>query len=150
MKKIYSFFLAMFLFVGFSYANEPEQLFTMEDENLSQEFDQLNKIEAYVNANEGVTLEKLQEENSGLLDGISLNADASAGLAMDDLPGNIPAFWWGCVLSWIGLLLVYILSDQDKEHTKKALMGCLVGAGAWILFYVVLWGLALGNVAWLL
>lgn len=150
MKKIYSLVLLAFMTVGSVFATEPQDAFLLESENLDQEFKQLNEIEAYVNANEGVTLEQLENENSQLVEGISLSADASASLAADELPLGVPAFWWGCILTVVGVILVYVLTDNDKEQTKKALIGCLVTAGAYVIFYIVLYGLVLGNVAWLL
>ncbi len=50
---------------------------------------------------------------------------------------GIPAFWWGCILGAIGILLVYVLTDGDRDQTKKALFGCLVSAGAYFVFWII-------------
>ncbi len=52
-------------------------------------------------------------------------------------PLGIPSFLWGCCLGVIGILLVYVLTDGDRDQTKKALWGCVVGS----LSGCVLWGL---------
>jgi len=89
-----------------------------------------------VQNNEGTTLDNLKSQNSELLADIKIEADTASVVASSDLPAGIPAFWWGCILSWIGLILVYVITDKDNAQTKKALLGCLVGAGVWVIYYV--------------
>jgi hypothetical protein len=127
-------------------ASEPADVFNYEEENISAEFEQLNNIEDYVNQNGGLTLEELKAQKGSLVEGITLSADSAASLAADELPLGIPAFWWGCVLTVLGVILVYVLTDQDKEQTKKALLGCLVTAGVYVVFWVV--ALATGGFWW--
>jgi len=145
MKKIISLICLLALSVGFSYAiDEP---LNYDAQKMNAEFEQLNKIENYVQANEGVTLEDIQNKNSNLLSDINLSGDAANVIAADDLPLGVPAFWWGCVLTILGVILVYVLTDQDKAQTKKALIGCLVTAGTYIIVWVVFYGIILGGTA---
>lgn len=118
----------------------------LDQQRIDAEFEQLNKLEDYINQHPGTTLEDLR--GSELTKDLKLEGDATLPGAKDDLPGNIPAFWWGCVLGWVGILLVYLLTDKDKEQTKKALYGCLVWVGVWLVFWLV-YVVALGN-AWFL
>ncbi len=136
MKKILSILSVLSLTVCFAFANEPVDEFNFDQSQIDSEFDQLNKIESFVEAND-VTLEELQTQNSDLVSGIDLSSDASASIATGDLPAGIPAFWWGCVLAILGVILVYVLTDQDKEQTKKALLGCLVSAAVWVVYVLV-------------
>lgn len=146
MKKFITILSAVCL--SFSVAFAEDVVDEVYDYNVTAEedFAQLNKIEAYVNSND-VTLENLKAENSELLNGITISNESSASLLADELPLGIPAFWWGCVLTVLGVILVYVLTDQDKDQTKKALYGCLVTAGAYIIFYVVIYGLLIGGSA---
>ncbi|MGR3811226.1 hypothetical protein [Jiulongibacter sp. NS-SX5] len=144
MKKFLSILSVLCLTMTFAMATEPQQAFSLNEDEISAEFDQLDKIEKYVQESD-VTLEELQAQNSDLVSGIELSADTAGALAADELPLGIPAFWWGCVLTLLGVILVYVLTDQDKEQTKKALIGCLVTAGAYIIFYVVLYGAIWGT-----
>jgi hypothetical protein len=146
MKKIISIFSVFCLTVSFAFANEPQDAFNYDESQINADFDQLNKIEKYVEKND-VTLEELQAQNADLVAGIDLNTEAAASLAAAELPAGIPAFWWGCVLAVLGVILVYVLTDQDKEQTKKALFGCLVFAGAWVIYYVIVVALV-GNSFW--
>lgn len=146
MKKIITILCTVCL--SFSVALAEDAADDVYDYNVAveEDFAQLNEIEAYVNEN-GVTLENLKAENSALLNGITLSNESSASLIADELPLGIPAFWWGCVLTVLGVILVYVLTDQDKDQTKKALYGCLVTAGAYIIFYVIVYGLLIGGSA---
>lgn len=137
MKKLLSLLLLTIFSVSFSFATEPQNEFEFNQDEISQEFGKLNQIESYVQKND-VTLDELKAEKADLVAGIELNNDATAALSAGDLPGGIPAFWWGCVLAVLGVVLVYVLTDQDKDQTKKALIGCLVFAGAWVVYYVVI------------
>ncbi len=119
-------------------AAEPTESFNYNEKDINAEFEQLNKIEQYVSKNQGTTLEDLKTQNSDLVAGINMNAEVSSSIAAGDMPLGIPAFWWGCVLAVLGVILVYVLTDQDKDQTKKALIGCLVFAGAWVIYYVVI------------
>lgn len=147
MKKILSLLAVLSLSLGVALATEPTQAFDFEDENLEAEFEQLNKIENFVESNQGVTLDELKASNNSLVDGITISNDAAASVAADELPLGVPAFWWGCVLTVLGVVLVYVLTDQDKEQTKKALFGCLVAGGIYIVYWIIV-VVALGNSFW--
>jgi hypothetical protein len=140
MKKILS--LISILALSFTVATAAEPI-NFDAQNIDSEFEQLNKIEKFVINNEGTTLDNLKSQNSELLSDINIEADAASVVASSDLPAGIPAFWWGCVLSWVGLILVYVLTDKDSAQTKKALMGCLLGAGIWVIYYVLVVSLSI-------
>jgi hypothetical protein len=141
MNKFLTFISALFLSFG-AFANP-----TVIDQNqIDSEFKALNKIENYVDQNQGTSLEDLKASNSDLITGVNLAESNSALTVAGDLPANIPAFWWGCVLSWVGLILVYVLTDKDGAQTKKALLGCLVGAAVWIVYYLVVVGTVFSRI----
>lgn len=114
-----------------------EAVFELNEAALSAAMLQLDELENYLAQNEGTTYADLALAGSDLIDNVSPST-APMGMSAnnDDLLG-IPAFFWGCVLGWVGLLLVYILTDNDKEQVKKALTGCLVSTVAAAAFYVV-------------
>ncbi len=134
MKKILSLFSILALSFSMAIAAEP---INYDAQNIESEFDKLNKIENFVQNNEGTTLENLQSQNSELLANINIEADTASVVASSDLPAGIPAFWWGCVLTILGVVLVYVLTDKDNAQTKKALLGCLVSGGVYIIWWIV-------------
>ncbi len=54
----------------------------------------------------------------------------------DGPPFGIPSFLWGCCFGLLGVLFVYLMTDNNKEEAQKALIGCVVGGLASTLFYV--------------
>jgi len=124
-----------------------ESVFTLDLDALDQALSELNELDNFLAQNEGVLYTDLEAAESELISDVSdIAAPLGMAPASDDLLG-IPAFWWGCVLGWVGWLLVYILTDQDSDETRKAFTGCLVGTGVWVAFSVVYY-LAVGSLYW--
>lgn len=144
MKKITTLLSVFLLSVGVAMATEVSAEAYSYD--ATTEFEQLNKIEKYVESS-GATLEEMQSNNSALLKDLTIAPDSTAAFAVDELPLGIPAFWWGCVLTLLGVILVYVLTDKDKDQTKKALYGCLVTGGVYLL-YIIFWGVVFGRATW--
>lgn len=113
-------------------------LFTYDQEALDQEFTELSTLESFVSSNADVSLSDLLAEDNEVLAGLDISAETASGLAMGMLepPLGIPSFLWGCILGPIGIVLVYVISE-DEDETKKALYGCLASVGAYLLFWVV-------------
>jgi hypothetical protein len=111
------------------------QVMTFNEQNINAEFEKLNKLEQYVTSHEGTTIEDVK--GTELTEDLKLDTNVTNAVAVDELPLNIPAFWWGCVLGPIGVLAVYLITDKDKDQTKKALFGCLVTAAVYIVYYIV-------------
>ncbi|MCP9757664.1 hypothetical protein EGI26_21075 [Lacihabitans sp. CCS-44] len=142
MKKILS--LITILALSFTVATAAEPI-NFDAKNIDSEFEQLNKIEKFVQSNEGTTLDNLKHQNSELLANINIEADTASVVASSDLPAGIPAFWWGCVLTILGVVLVYVLTDKDNAQTKKALLGCLVSGGIYIIWWIVVASIGTGR-----
>lgn len=115
----------------------------MNEQSINAEFEKLNKLEQYVTSHEGTTLEDVKD--SELTKDLNLDTNVTNTVASGELPLNIPAFWWGCVLGLVGVLIVYLVTDKDKDQTKKALFGCLVFAAVLVIYYVVVLGLIGGR-----
>lgn len=111
------------------------QAMTFNEQSVNAEFEKLNKLEQYVAAHEGVTIEDVKETE--LTENLNLDTNVTNAVVAGDLPLGIPAFWWGCVLGLLGVLAVYLITDKDKEQTKKALYGCLAWTVLWAVYYFV-------------
>ncbi len=107
---------------------------------VQDEFASLNVLEQTVIDNSFMSLSEMKSNNmlSSEFSNLSLTT-----MMMEPALG-IPGFWWGCVLGPIGILVVYAVTDNDKAEVKKALYGCLVSAGVWIVWEVI-WVVALNN-----
>jgi hypothetical protein len=112
-------------------------VFSFDENGLNSVMSGLTTLENYVNQNTGVVYGELSKTGSNLIANVESNAAPMGMEQQGESPLGIPAFLWGCVLGWVGILVVYMLTDKDKVQAKKALNGCLVSAGAIAVFYVV-------------
>ena len=114
-----------------------ESIFELDESVLSIKMYELNRLDNYIAQNEGVTFDDLKLLDSALIQNVS-NSSAPLGLTNEsEDPLGIPAFLWGCFLGWVGILLVYMITDNDKAQVKKALTGCLVAGGVYVVIGVV-------------
>lgn len=126
MKKTIAFFALWFATFSASMAAAlPNEELQLNQSSLEKEFEQLNKIEQYVDANEGITLTEIQAKNAELLDNVTLTDSTTSFTMAGELP-LLGAFWWGCCLGIVGLALVYFITDNDREQVKSALIGCVI------------------------
>lgn len=133
---------------SFGFAGNAE-VFQVNDQEIATEFAQLNELEQFVEANEGITLSAINPENP-LLMNVDNSKDILGVLSSfrGDPPLGIPSFLWGFCFSVTGVALVYFIAD-DRDETKKALIGCAVSAGVYIIFWVV-YIILLGGAFWFL
>ena len=114
-----------------------ESALNLDQESLNAAMQELNALETYLDQNAGVTYNDLAAVGSELI----LNVSASSSPLGFDQDGEnvlgIPPFLWGCVLGWVGLLIVYIATDNDRTQVKKALTGCLIGTGVSVALYAI-------------
>ena len=140
-KKALLLLSAGLLIVGLNVRAAESDAFKVDQQQIQNEFSDLNALEQTVIDNNNMTLTELQQNN--LLPANFKAMDFTNTNMMMEPPLGIPGFWWGCVLGPVGILLVYFLADKDKAETKQALIGCLVATGVWVVFeviYIVLLG----------
>ena len=124
-----------------------ESVFNLDESALDLAMNELNELENYLANNESATYDDLLASGSDLITNIS-DISAPMGMAQEgEAPLGIPAFLWGCVLGWVGILVVYMVTDNDKPQVKKALTGCLIAGGVYVVFYVVYVSLIVTTVA---
>jgi hypothetical protein len=113
-------------------------LFTYNADQVNQELIQLQNLEDYVAANPGITLTNLQSENNSLVANLNMGTNTMGGFSLfGEPPLGIPSFLWGCVFWVAGVAIVYFITDEDKEETKKALFGCVVSSAGYVIFWVL-------------
>lgn len=136
MKKVlFTALLALAFNIG--NATENADLFKVDDQEINAEFAQLNELEQFVEANEGLTLSEINTNNP-LVQNLNNSSDILGILSTlrGEPPLGIPSFAWGACFGVAGIAIVYFVSD-DREETKKAFTGCVVVEGVVILIYVV-------------
>jgi hypothetical protein len=126
MKKLTIVF-ALFLTTFAALAVTPDSSFELDAATLEAEFSDLDKIESFIENNNGVTLQELTAERADLLESVILMADTSTVFTTEEMP-ILGGFWWGCCLGIVGLALVYFITDNDRDEVKKALIGCVISS----------------------
>lgn len=118
-----------------------ESVFSYDEEALLAELSELDELDAYVESNEGITFDELASEESPLVAGMESTASPMGMAGQEDGPPlGIPSFLWGCVFGVVGLVIVYIMTDNDKAETKKAMWGCVASTAVSVVLYMVVWG----------
>jgi len=131
MKKALWIFLL--LATATAYAGTAD-LFQYNRDMVDRSLAAANVLDRYLDEHP-VTWEALKETSGVLLAQFKAEAINFFDPGPDELLG-IPPFWWGFVLSWVGVvLLVYLLTDQNKDYTMEALYGCIAGG----LIYITFW-----------
>lgn len=115
-----------------------ESVFLLDEKLLFAEFTELTDLDIYVEANKGVTFSDLENEGNLLIANMH-NSAFPMGMAESEgePPLGIPSFLWGCVFGVLGILIVYIVTENDKEEAKKAMWGCAVAGASYIVLAVV-------------
>ena len=109
------------LFLCLSFASWATTPFEMEE----VDFRSLDAVEQMLTENPSLDYATLQKEHAEMLEGIELVPTASISEIQKDMP-VVGAFWWGCCLGVVGLLVTYLITDNDKQQVKSALIGCII------------------------
>ncbi len=113
----------MFILLGFFNSQATNNEWELSENFENENFGEIATLEALVERNT-YTLADINAAHPELLQNINLN-DESAVETAKDMP-ILGAFWWGCCLGVVGVLLVYIITDNDKGQMKSALIGCVI------------------------
>ena len=141
MKKLL-LFAALILFFGGQnlWASQADE-FKVDQQQIQSEFADLNQLEQTVLQNNFMSLSEMQSRN--MLSAKYSNLNLTNGMMMEPALG-IPGFWWGCVFGPVGILIVYLVTDNDRDEVKKSFYGCLVSGAFWIV-WEVFWLVVYGN-----
>lgn len=104
-------------------------LFSYNQDELNQEFAQLNDLEGYVLANQGVTIADVENNPVfGTMDlsGMKHSGPMAAMFSIDDMDWG--AFAWGFFCCSIGFFVVAISDDASKDEKMSFWIGVIVKA----------------------
>ena len=139
MKKIFVLcFVFSFWYTGNLTASTSD-LFTIDEEEFYNELSGLTALDEYIESNEGITLSSIDVSSfvgeTGMVNTLS---DVMNFWKLNEPPLGIPSFLWGCGLGWVGIVLVYFISEKDNEETKKAAYGCITQMVLVSVLYLVI------------
>ena len=139
MKKLLLSITLVF-FAGFSIFANDADLFKLDYKAVQAEFTDLNQLATMVTANTDLTYSSLLVTNGNLVTSLRLVPESLLPDGTKNPVLGIPSFLWGCGLGVVGMVVVYIVSDQNMDETKKALWGCITWTAVVVVLDLVWWG----------
>jgi hypothetical protein len=133
MTRILTIFFSVCLSVC-SFAKEP-----LQKEDFTSEFKKLNQLESIIMANPNLTVDSVIKEQPQLLKDLGINSETKSNIGDDDpmKPAGFPAFWWGFCLGIWGILIVYLITDNNKAALNKTVKGCITATAIGLGVYVI-------------
>jgi hypothetical protein len=109
-----------------------------DESEIYDAFTEVDNLVFYLQENEGVTYNELKSDNSELI--ANLSSTSALAFSSSDTPPIFSAFVWGCLLNWVGMLIVGLTTDFDNQQIMKSAWGCLIntllfGGGYWFSVY---------------
>jgi len=145
-KTLILLFLVIMGATSFVNANDAD-LFNYDRESLDMVMSDLSVIESYITENPGANYSDVMSLGLLNVNGTDFSNELLGYLG--EPPLGIPSFLWGCVGGWVGLVVVYVATDNDKPEVKKALWGCVASSATIAVVYVlyaVLWTTAVTTI----
>ena len=127
--------LILLIFTFNAYAENP-----FEKINTDKEFEKLNKLESIVNHNPNFTVDSVIKEQPQLLKELGIEKDTKSSVSNTEDPMNpagFPAFWWGFCLGVWGIIIVYLITDNDKSAINKTVKGCITASAIYLGVYAI-------------
>lgn len=112
--------------------------FSVDETQANAALSELDALEQHVLNNSGTTLEDVQATRPDLTEHLQLSETASV-LSPNNTNtsiAGIPPFFWGFLLSFIGVLIVHF-TNRDVLDTQMAIYGALTALGM-VIFYFIL------------
>lgn len=125
--------LAIMISASTLFAGEADD-FKINKAQVQDEFADLYRLEQSVVDHNFMTLSEM--ENNNLLSAEFASMNMSSNMMMESALG-IPGFWWGCIFGPLGILVVYLVSDNDRAEVKSAFTGCIVGTAVSAVLYLI-------------
>ncbi len=131
MKNAVSIAIALILWIPLTLQGADTE-FSYDASRVKAELAALEKADAYLTLHDASEAELRAQ--GVLSDGVVLKM---WNPEEDGAPFGIPSFIWGFCFGLLGVLFVYLMTDNNKEEAKKAFIGCVVSGALWTVWWVV-------------
>lgn len=117
--------------------SEIQSVVEFDESEVYAAFAGITDLDQYLALNIGKTYSEVSQDNNALLTGVSSTTSLPLSVSPGELALGIPSWIWGCSFGIIGVLIVYLVTE-DKDQMKKALYGCIAGTVVGVAVYVVI------------
>ncbi len=116
----------VFAGTGNSSINDNSDLTYIDESEIYESFTEIEPLTEYISNNDNVTYTDLENNNSSLIQNVDPNASVALNTQIEETGLVIGAFWYGCMFSALGILVVAVVTKNNPEQIKNAVWGCLV------------------------
>ncbi|MDA3880389.1 MAG: hypothetical protein PF436_08380 [Prolixibacteraceae bacterium] len=138
MKKIHLLSTAFIYFASalFCMAETPD----FNESEIYSAFDEIAEVTDFIATNDA-SYNDLEASDFSITNIGNTAAIATSIQDESKEPPVLSAFWWGCLTGVIGIVVVAVTTDNNKEQIKKSVLGCAIPTGCSILSTVVYYAL---------
>lgn len=120
-----------------SLSSEDVAIVNFDESEIYASFDQINDLVSYVSGNDAVAYTDIHSENNSMVENVCSSAAMVMNTSSSDNPLTVGAFWYGCIFSAVGIIVVAVVTDNDPAQVKKAVTGCMVTTIGIPVLYIV-------------
>ncbi|MCF8357445.1 MAG: hypothetical protein K9H26_01715 [Prolixibacteraceae bacterium] len=133
------FFLIPQAFAGtnFTVTQGDKAIVNFDENEIYSSFEEISKLENFISDNE-LTYDEVLATNSELLENVSSTSAIAMSQEVDSNPLIVGPFWYGCMFSALGILVVAFVTNNDPAQVKSAVTGCLITTVALPVFLILL------------
>jgi hypothetical protein len=105
-------------------------------------FNEIEDLVSYISINENASFEELSTKNSSIVENVTTEAVIALNTQETLNPPIFGAFLWGCCYGPLGIVVVSVCTNNDKDQVRQAANGCIVfnisAAIVYVLSYLLL------------
>ncbi|MDA3816612.1 MAG: hypothetical protein PF486_04485 [Prolixibacteraceae bacterium] len=113
---------------------------SFDESEIYSAFDEISEVSQFIETN-NASYSDLEANNYSTSNIMNTAAIASSMQDEKTGPPILSAFWWGCLTGPIGIVVVAVTTDNNKEQIKKSVFGCAIPVGCSALSYALYYGL---------
>ncbi len=117
--------------------SESEKYVDFDETEITNSFEEIEGLVNYIATNETATYSDIEQTNSLMLENVSASSAVALSTQEDGSPLVIGAFFYGCLFSVAGIILVAVVTNNDSNQIKKAEIGCIVSTLALTALYIL-------------
>ena len=136
MKKITILLMVVGLFFAKASFAGTADMFNYDANKVQVELSGLDAVNQFVEQTD-MSFSEMVQTNNAMVSTLSYGQTGAFGIQMLEPAWGIPSYAWGFCCSVPGVAVVYFVTE-DMDETKKAGIGCAVGAAIWVGLQLIL------------
>jgi len=114
-----------------------ENSINADEEEIYSAFNEVDDVVSYLSNNENASFEELSTVNQAILENVNTEAAIALNTQERLYPPIVGAFLWGCCYGPLGIVVVSVCTNNDKDQVRQAANGCIVFNISVAILYVL-------------